>query len=249
MSRSNPVETKRNPAVRWYQWSGKNGNVSYYDKEKKQSVDVTLPFGFILLDELSTIKGWHDASDSGISSNEVRNMRLDPLVVRSFKGGELANGLYADIKDRVAAVGGHYVTNIYIAAKIDGGLKLASLQLGGAALSSWFEFRKAAGQEIYKGAIQINGFKEGKKGAVVFKTPTFKLAPLSDESNEQALELDRQLQAFLTDYLAQSRTEAPSPQIPQVDNVVPKATDSDNDYHPFEECKENPPANPDDVPF
>ena len=249
MSRSNPVETKRNPAARWYQWSAKNGNVSYYDKDKKQSVDVTLPFGFILLDELSTIKGWHDASDSGISSNEVRNMRLDPLVVKSFKGGELANGLYSDIKDRIAAIGGHYVTNLYIASKIDGQLKLASLQLGGAALSSWFEFRKASGQEIYKGAIQINGFKEGKKGAVSFKTPSFKMVPLSEESNELALELDRQLQAFLNEYLAQSRTEPPAPAVPQVDNTAPKATEADTDYHPFEDCRETPPTPADDVPF
>lgn len=248
MSRSNPVETKRNPAVRWYQWSGKNGTVSYCDKEKKQTIETTLPFGFILLDELSTIKGWHDASDSGISSNEVRNMRLDPLAVRSLKGGELANGLYADIKDRITAVGGHYVTNLYIAAKIDGTLKLASLQLGGSALSSWFEFRKAAGPALYTGAIQINGFKEGKKGAVTFKTPSFKAAPLSAESNEQALDLDRQLQAFLTDYLAQSRTEPPAPAI-QVDNVVQRATESDNDYTPFEECKDKPPVADDDVPF
>ena len=212
-------------------------------------MDVTLPFTFIVLDELSTIKGWHDASDSGISSNEVRNMRLDPLVVKSFKGGELANGLYSDIKDRVAAVGGHYVTNIYVAAKIEGTLKLASFQLGGAALSSWFEFRKTAGPQLYTGAVQVNGFKEGKKGAVVFKVPSFKMVPLSEETNEQALDIDRQLQAFLTDYLAQSRTEPPAPTTPQVDNVTPRATDSDNDYTPFEECKETPPANPDDVPF
>lgn len=233
MSRSNPTEAKRNPAVRWFEWSGKLGEFSHYDKEAKQKVAVPLPLRFVLLDELSTIKGWHDASDSGISSNEVRNMRLEPLTVRSFKGGDLANGLYADIKDRVAAVGGHYVSNLYIAAKIGEHLQIASIQLGGAALSSWFEFRKASGPELYKKAIEVKSFKEGKKGSVVFKVPVFSLVGLSDDTNNKAIELDKSLQAYLDEYFRQSKVDAPTP-------VVAETTEPEGES--FETAKPTKPA-------
>ena len=242
MSRSNPTETKRNPALRWFEWSGKNGSLSYYDKENKVKVEVPLPFRFVLLDELSTIKGWHDASDSGISSNEVRNMRLEPLAVRSFKGGDLANGLYADIKDRVAAIGGHYVSNLYIGFKVGNNLSICSLQLHGGALSSWFEFRKKVGPDLYKEAIEIGSFTEGKKGSVVFKIPQWKLMKLSPETHELAVELDAELQKYLTDYFAQSKVDSPAPA------VVEAAPQSD--YEAFENATPAKPAEPaDDVPF
>jgi len=224
MSRSNPTETKKNPSVRWFEWSGKLGEFSHYDKEAKSKVPVPLPFQFVLLDELSTIKGWHDASESGISSNEVRNMRLEPLVVRSFKGGELANGLYATIKDKIAASGGHYVSNLYIGAKIGSGLQIASIQFGGAALSAWFEFRKAAGPELYTKAITVASFKEGKKGSVVFKVPQFKLVDLSPATNEAALDLDKKLQSYLDDYFRSSKVDSPAPVV--VEPVDPQEGES-----------------------
>ncbi len=243
MSRSNPTETKKNPSVRWFEWSGKMGEFSHYDKEAKAKVAVPLPFQFVLLDELSTIKGWHDASESGISSNEVRNMRLEPLVVRSFKGGELANGLYATIKDKVAASGGHYVANLYIGAKIGSSLQIASIQLGGAALSAWFEFRKASGDDLYKKAITVGSFKEGKKGSVVFKVPQFKLVDLTPATHEAAVELDKRLQSYLDDYFRSSKVDSPAPVV--VEATEPSAGES------FETAAPTRPSETadDDVPF
>jgi hypothetical protein len=124
MSRSNPTDGARNPASRWFEFaSGVDGGfVRYYDKEAEKQValgdaNTGGTFTLILLDELATVKGWHDASESGIFANEVRDTRQDILVVKSFKGGELASGLYADIKDRIVAVGGHFVSSCYIAYK------------------------------------------------------------------------------------------------------------------------------------
>ena len=103
MSRSNPIEQTKNPCTRWHEWAGgdNGGMFGYYDKEKKAMVEVAGKFTFIVLDELSCVKGWHDASDSGISSNEVRDTKSEPLVVKAFKGGVLAEGLYAQIRDRI----------------------------------------------------------------------------------------------------------------------------------------------------
>src|SRR3990172_6783810 len=143
MSRSNPnPETSPNPAKYWLEWSGKNGKFTYYDKVKETKIEVPLPVTFLLLDELSTVKGWHDSSSSGIYSNEVRNTNQTPLTVKAFKGGEIAAGLYKDIKDKITNAGGHYTRNLYVAVKIDGVMQLGSIMLKGAALYAWFEFSK-----------------------------------------------------------------------------------------------------------
>lgn len=214
MSRSNPTETSSNPCTRWFGWSGgaDGGIVTYYDKESSSTVEVGEKFSFLLLDELAAVKGWHDASDSGIYSNEVRDTRQDVLVVKSFKGGELAAGLYAQIRDRVGNFGGHFHSSCYIAYKDGDQYKLGNIGFKGAALMAWMEFKKKAGRKdgrpaYYVDAIRINGYEEGTKGRVVYRVPKFSLAPASAEANEQAITLDKELQSFLSDYLKRARVE------------------------------------------
>ena len=214
MSRSNPTETSSNPCTRWFEWSGGNdgGVVRYYDKEAGASVNVGDKFAFLLLDELASIKGWHDASDSGIYSNEVRDTRQDVLVVKSFKGGELASGLYAQIRDRVGNFGGHFHASCYIAYKDGDIYKLGNIGFKGAALMAWMAFKKQAGRKdgrpaYYVDAVRINGFDEGTKGRVVFRTPKFALASASDDANDKALALDKDLQAFLAEYTKRVRVD------------------------------------------
>ena len=89
MSRSNPSVNAPNPAARWYEWNGETGTVRYYDKEAKKNIDVPLPFTFLLLDELACVKGWHDPSQSGIYSNEVRDTTKDKLLVKAFNSVDL----------------------------------------------------------------------------------------------------------------------------------------------------------------
>jgi hypothetical protein len=225
MSRSNPTDAVRNPSTRWFEFSSgaDGGFVRYYDKDTEKNVPLGDAekggsFTFILLDELATVKGWHDASESGIFANEVRDTRQDTLVVRSFKGGELASGIYAAIKDRIVAVGGHFVASCYIAYKDGASLRLGNIRFKGAALSAWMDFKKvcpskkdASGKLVkayYVDAVKIEGFEQLKKGGTTFRVPKFTLAPLSAETNTQALGLDAELQAFLADYLKRPRTEA-----------------------------------------
>lgn len=225
MSRSNPTEVTRNPSRRWFSFaSGADGGfVRYYDKEAEKNValgDATSggKFQFILLDELATVQGWHDPSESGIFANEVRDTRQDTLVVKSFKGGELASGLYAGIKDRIVAVGGHFVASCYVAYKDGAELCLGNIRLKGAALGAWMEFKKQCptkkgpdGKSLkayYLDAVKITGFEQLKKGGTTFRVPVFSLAPLSEETNKQAIELDSELQAFLSEYLKRPRVEA-----------------------------------------
>lgn len=260
MSRSNPTDAIRNPSTRWFQFaSGTDGGfVRYYDKDQEKNINLGDAesggkFMFLLLDELATISGWHDPSESAIFANEVRDTRQDALVVKSFKGGELVSGLYAQIKDRVVAVGGHFVSSCYIAYKDGEELKLGNIRFKGAALSAWMEFKKqcptkkdASGKSVkayYLDAVKINGFDQQKKGGTTFRVPVFSLGTVSDDTNKQAVALDVELQSYLADYLKRPRVEAAAPAAepqpePQANQQSPRQSgnkffDSMDDDIPF----------------
>lgn len=244
MSRSNPQANAPNPAIRWFEWNGETGVVRYYDKDAKKNVDVPLPFTFLLLDELATVRGWHDPSQSGIYSNEVRDTTKDALVVKAFKGGTLSEGYYKAIKDRVNAQGGQFVANCYVAVKLNGTLALCSIRFKGAALGAWMEFRKANRGQLYDSAIRILSFKEGKKGRIVFRVPTFDLKEVSADTNTQAVALDKALQTYLEGYLQRNtRDQAETPS-----NGGDVANDSpephDDDYY-----ERHPEADDSEIPF
>jgi hypothetical protein len=248
MSRSNPNDNGTpNPAVRWFEWNGEQGTVRYYDKETKQNVDVGSDFVFVLLDELGSVRGWHDASDSGIYSNEVKDTRQEVLIVKSFKGGLLAEGIYKDIKDRVNAVGGQFVANCYIGFRVNGEtLALGSLRFKGAALGTWMEFRKAHRADLYKKAVRIHGFTEGKKGRITYRMPILELVPLSEKSNAAATALDVTLQQFFEQYFARTKRDQVET---RPDHVADEEVDADT-TPTYDDGGDNiPPLTDDDIPF
>lgn len=243
MSRSNPNDNAPNPAQVWFEWNGEKGVVRYYDKTDKENVDMPSPFQFLLLDELASVRGWHDASESGIYSNEVKDTRSDVLVVKSFKGGTLAEGLYKDIKDRVNTVGGQFVTNLYVAVQdgdepSDPQWCIASLRLKGAALGAWMEFRKANRGHLYDGAINITGFTEGKKGRITYRMPTFETQPVDQDTNRIAVSLDKEFQQWLKGYLSRRTNERATP-----------PADEDDDPDQTAPSDFSAPLTDEDIPF
>ena len=164
-------------------------------------------FSFLLLDQLGTIKGWHEPSSSGIYANEVRDTRKDLLTVKAFKGGVLAEGLYKAIKDRVHTVGGQFVANCYIAFKDGGGLTIGAIGFKGAALRTWMEFTKVHRTDLYSTAIVIRGFTEGKKGRITYRMPQLDVKDISEPSNIAAMKLDERLQEYLTGYFARTQRD------------------------------------------
>lgn len=206
MSRSRPNMNggSNNPAERWFQWKGSEGEFQWYNKEKKKNVSVDFPFTFLLLDQLSTVKGWHDSSNSAIYANEVRNMNEEEMVVKSFKRKtELARGLYPNIKQKVKAEGGRFNASLYVAFKNeDGELALGNVMLQGGALSAWMDLTEEAGDDIYSKAVVVKkASKLKKKGAVKYKDPVFSLVDVSEETDQAATELDIKLQEYLDEYL------------------------------------------------
>lgn len=250
MSRSQPTDRTPNPATRFYEWSGGEGIIRYYSKEESKNIDVGDKFSFILLDSLATIKGWNDASDSGIFSNEVKDTRAEPLLVKSFKGGVIAEGFYSQIRDRVKAAGGHFTTNLYIAYKDGNELKLGSLQFKGAALNSWVDFQKENRQAVYDKAVAISGSTEGKKGRVTYQTPNFKLVDISPEMNAKALVLDKELQAYLKGYFQRTKVDqvASHDNLPGEQDYSQERPPLDQRQEPEEDLKDVFPDDS-DVPF
>jgi hypothetical protein len=229
MSRSNPSDSSySNPATRKFEWNGEKGLIRYYDKEAKANVDVGTDFTFILLDQLGSVTGWHDASTSGIYSNEVKSSLKEPMVVKAFKGGVLAEGFYKDIKERVNKLGGQYAANCYIAFTGDDGAQaLGSLKLKGAALSAWMEFTKANRASLYKARVHITGVTEGKKGRVTFRMPVFSLEDVPPVLDAEALALDETLQEFFDAYFKRTPDDTPP------DDEPPQTADVDDDSIPF----------------
>ena len=191
-----------NPATKFIDWKSNDKCFSFYNKETSQNEQIPLPFKFLVLDEMHCIKGWNDATQSAIFSNEVKFIGTETMVVKPFKGNEIAKGLYKDIKEKVKASGGHYVKSIYIMLE-DG--SLANLQLKGSSVQAWGEFTQKTRSRLADEWIEVKTAKDGKKGAVKFSIPEFTfLRSINDEEANQADEVFNTLEAYLKTYLAKA---------------------------------------------
>lgn len=196
------AQPQTNPASKFIDWKSNDKCFSYYDKETKENVSLPLPFKFLVLDELHTIKGWNDATQSAIYSNEVKWISKDELIVKPFKGNEIAKGLYKDIKEKVKSAGAHYVKSVYCMLE-DG--SIANLQLKGAACQSYGDFTAKTRSRLSDEWVEVSSAAEGKKGAVKYTTPEFKFQKcLSDSEADLADEAFNILESYLKTYLIKS---------------------------------------------
>jgi hypothetical protein len=200
MSRSNNTELY-NPAKKFFQWDSDNKQFNWYNKETKKKVPVPLPFTFIVLDYLVTIKGFNDAEQSGFYSNEIRseNLKKDILVVRDKKGVAAA-GLYEQVIHSADCTGAQFCQSVYIAYKEDKQLVIGNIAFTGCSLGAFFDFKKS--NKLLEISCQVKTFLPGKKGKVEFNSPVFNALPVSEETNQKAIELDKELQEYLSKYLA-----------------------------------------------
>lgn len=210
----------------------KSGKVSYYDKESAENVEVPVPFEFIVLDQLATVKGWSDQDESGYWSNEVKSVGKDVLNVRT-KAGLKASGIWRDIKGDVAVAGAKYHSSIYVAAKGRDGLEIQNLSLTGAALNAWIEFTQKTNLKTNK--VVLSGWSDGKKGAVSYKIPVFEAVALEDGELEEAKERARELKAYHEQYFSYNPDAHSEQEAVQKDTVIEDIDDE--------------PINLDDIPF
>lgn len=208
MSRSNPTQNAVHPCIQWMEWNGEKGNPRYYDKENKVNVDLPTEMTFVVLDQTSTVSGWDESSKSSIFANEVRDTRYDSMQVKSFKGGVIAEGLYAHVRDTIKAAGGKFTTNIYILQGDGEEYTIACIRMTGAALNAWIEFFKKHRTEVEEEkAVSITGVTQGQKGAITFQVPVFELCEVTEQDNQAAMEQDKLLQEYFKEKMS-ARPEA-----------------------------------------
>ena len=103
-TRQNITEKIKNPAKYFLKWSNGSGEISYYDKETKENVILGNNISFLLLDQLSTARGWDTETESAIVGTEVRNPAFEPMALRSYKEGnskQIAKGIWkTKLKDQ-----------------------------------------------------------------------------------------------------------------------------------------------------
>lgn len=212
MSRSNP--NLKNPAARFFQWRGGadddgkggyvGGKVNYYDKETQQSIDVKLPFTFLVLDELNTVSGYCEPKKSSYYSNEVRNITKDVLTVKTGGGGGSQSvtegrGTWAELAE-LKGRGAKYAKSVYIAFKDETGeFAIGNIKIMGAALTAWIEFQKK--YNVEQCAVLMEVDPEVKtKGKTKYFMPHFDAREVSAETDAEAKKLDDQLQDYLSSY-------------------------------------------------
>lgn len=186
-----------NPTSKRLRISG--GAVSYWDRDSQSSVELPMPLEFIVLDQLSTVKGWSDSDNSGYWSNEVRSVGKDELAVRT-NAGLKEKGLWKDIKNSPSLSGAKYHTSIYMAVVFNGEMQIANLAIAGAALNAWIDFSKKT--NLHNSKVVLSGWSDEKKGAVKYKVPIFEAQPMGAEEKESAVGLDKELQEYLEGYFS-----------------------------------------------
>lgn len=195
--RSEVQNENPNPAEYFLQWESNHQKLSYWDKEKEAKQLVSIPFKFLWLKQMITIKGYNDEK-GGIYSNEVENAN-DILNVKYFKNGEIASGTWSEIKQTVESHNGKFCFSIY--AMTEKGI-LINLNFSGASASSWYDFTKKTRKRLPDEWVSLSGFKEGKKGAVTYYIPSFVFDGQPD--NETALIADEkydEIKSYLEKYL------------------------------------------------
>ena len=198
ISHTNEAPKSANPTSKYLEWKSNDKSFSYYDKEAGENVKVELPLKFLFLQNYHTVKGWNDASESGIYSNEVFYIGSEPMTVRSFKGGVIAEGLYKDIKPTITAAGGKYNRSIYVMLE-DG--TVANISLKGSGVRQWSDFKEANENLIDNQWIEVLTSNDEKKGSIKYSTPEFTVgANLTKQDSAKADDVAAELKTYLDGY-------------------------------------------------
>jgi len=200
---NNEEQRSSNPTSKYLEWKSNDKRFSYYDKQAGQNVAVDLPLKFVFLQHYHTVKGWNDSSASGIYSNEVFYIGSEPMTVRSFKGGVIAEGLYKDIKNDLVTAGGKYHRSIY--AMLEDGT-IANISLKGAGVREWSDFMEANKSLVDGNWIEISSAKQQKKGSINYSTPEFKAGSRLSKSDSQNADIVAgKLKNYLDNYFSKTK--------------------------------------------
>lgn len=210
-----------NPSTLFAEWDSINSQWKYWDKEAEAEKTLAQATPFIVLDQLTTVKGYNEPQKKAYWSNEVRRPS-DKITVRSKDGTE-QEGTWRELKSSPIANHIKYTKSVYVLAKVGSTYQLCNFQLKGSSLTAWIEFVDEIGGDkaLYgDNVIAVREAIEKKKGAVVYNSPVFGIVSntLSDEAAQQADEADKVLQEYLEVYMDKKEDEG---------SIEPEATDTE----------------------
>lgn len=218
MSRSKPQGGGSNSPIKFrFSFSGKTGEIKYYDKEAKEDVFLS-DLKFVILDRRSSITGFNDDENTSVYSNMVRNLKSDEITARAGSK-TLATGLYSDLKPKLDTFGGKFTTNVLLLAEMDGKWEMGNLQLTGSSLSAWMDFEQGKDErgeaegkpDLEASIITISKGANRKKGAVKYVVPTFNTEAITKKLDALAMEQD----ILLQDYFDGVEVKEEEPKVPE----------------------------------
>lgn len=217
------VNENPNPSKKFLEWKSNDKCFQFYDKELKEKVTVELPLKVLFLEHYHTVKGWSDSANSGIWSNEVYSIGREEIEVKN-SNGVICKGIYKDNRTQIVNAGGKYhrsvycmgengdILNLQLKGAVIGGLD-AETSVDGKIHFGWSTFYSGDKKKNIKGVshlldnqwIEINGFAEGKKGAVKYTIPKFEVGNnITPEENELANIAVEKLQTYMDTYFSKN---------------------------------------------
>lgn len=204
-------EAVHNPAKYFLRWKGgaekirengvekiEGGKLIYWDTEKQEEVEVSLPIVFCPLEITYGYSGF--LPDKGrLWSNEILDFKNQVITV-NLTGDDtekICEGTYEQIKDKAFANGAKLQTYVYAYCKQLGGI--VRFNLGGSARSAWKDFvKKVKISSVYEHPIslEVDEPKESQLGPYI--PPKYTLGKTYD--NETIAKLSEQDKIVL-DYL------------------------------------------------
>ena len=207
-------EQLENPSKKFLQWSSAQACFTYYDKEipdlennkPGSTINVELPFSFVPLKEMATIKGWSDKHETGLWSNEVEYTKKERLSVKGNVNDRktvLSEGLWDDIKEEVKANGGKITKSLYVAVKQGKAFEIWNLQLSGSGMEGFMKF---PGNLFSGKQVTINKFEKVQKTkAVSYNIPVLEQSDISKEDLTACKELAKELVDYIAKYKEQTQ--------------------------------------------
>lgn len=168
------------PAKLKFNWKSDDKCFGFYNSDGESAESrkglKKLPFKFLVMDVVHAVGGFDDKKEVGLWSPEFRSFN-EKITVRYNKGGEIATGVWKEIKDTVVSKGGYMQVVAYILLKNG---EIAKLELKGAAYFALNEYIGKIGNRVYDEFVQCSSFSEGKKGSVSYSTPEFESGGVID---------------------------------------------------------------------
>ncbi len=187
----------KSPMKYYVRYAAEKGMFEYWDGEKAVHFDE---LEMVLMDDRKCISGYNEKRKARISSNRVQSTAKEALKIRC--GDEiLMEGMYNDLKEKIAVAGGKFTHELFVLANINGEFVPASVSFAGVANGCWIDFLDQSGGKfgLYKSVVKATKGEQQKKGRSEFYTLSFSTDKLPTELNDKANEFnDDELQPYLT---------------------------------------------------